>query len=134
MRPDTTMKYMILLYDNADMREIFSSRSDLMEEMDGLLEEIRQASRRHSSQRLGSGRRQVFPSTRVRGSSRPLPAEVQQDRRLTTSHRVPAVRGHLLELAGDSAAAAEAQHIACRLTTSRPERDYLVRKAAAITG
>jgi hypothetical protein len=28
---------MILLYDNADMREIFSSRSDLMEEMDGLL-------------------------------------------------------------------------------------------------
>ena len=30
------MKYMILLYDSADMREIFSSRSDLMEEMDGL--------------------------------------------------------------------------------------------------
>ena len=44
MRPDTTMKYMILLYDNADMREIFSSGSDLMEEMDGLLEEIRQRS------------------------------------------------------------------------------------------
>ena len=40
--PDTTMKYMILLYDNADMREIFSSRSDLMEEMAGLLE-IRQS-------------------------------------------------------------------------------------------
>ena len=37
------MKYMILLYDNADMREIFSSRSDLMEEMAGLLEEIRQS-------------------------------------------------------------------------------------------
>src|SRR5436309_2337536 len=43
VRPDTTMKYMILLYDNADMREIFSSRSDLMEEMAGLLEEIRQS-------------------------------------------------------------------------------------------
>ena len=43
MRPDTTMKYMILLYDNADQREIFSSRSDLTEEMDGLLEEIRQS-------------------------------------------------------------------------------------------
>ena len=28
---------MIVVYDNADMREIFSSRSDLMEEMDGLL-------------------------------------------------------------------------------------------------
>ena len=37
------MKYMILLYDNADMREIFSSRSDLMEEMGRLLEEIRQS-------------------------------------------------------------------------------------------
>ena len=43
MRPDTTMKYMILLYDNADMREIFSSRSDLMEEMNTLLEEIRES-------------------------------------------------------------------------------------------
>ena len=63
-----------------------------------------------------------------------LLAEVQQDRRLTISHRVPAVRGHLLELAGDSAAAAEAYHIASRLTTSRPEREYLLRKAAAITG
>ncbi len=37
------MKYMILLYDNADMREIFSSRSDLMQERDRLLEEIRQS-------------------------------------------------------------------------------------------
>lgn len=35
------MKYMILLYDNADMREIFSSRRDLIEDMDALLEEIR---------------------------------------------------------------------------------------------
>ena len=37
------MKYMILLYDNPDTREIFSSRGDLMEEMDALLEEIRQS-------------------------------------------------------------------------------------------
>lgn len=37
------MKYMILLYENADMRDIFSSRSDLMEEMDALLEEIKQS-------------------------------------------------------------------------------------------
>jgi hypothetical protein len=34
---------MILLYDNADMRDIFSSRSDLIEEMDALLEEIKQS-------------------------------------------------------------------------------------------
>jgi hypothetical protein len=37
------MKYMILLYDNADMRELFSSRSDLGEEMNVLLEEITQS-------------------------------------------------------------------------------------------
>jgi RNA polymerase sigma factor (sigma-70 family) len=59
-----------------------------------------------------------------------LVAEVQEDPRLTTSHRVPAVRGHLLELAGHRAAAVEAYHAAARLTTSRPERDYLLRKAA----
>ena len=34
------MKYMILLYDNADIRELFSSRADLMEEMNAVLEEI----------------------------------------------------------------------------------------------
>lgn len=35
------MKYMILLYDNADMRELFAARDDLMQEMGQLLEEIR---------------------------------------------------------------------------------------------
>jgi hypothetical protein len=37
------MKYMILLYDNADMREIFSSRGDLIEEMEALLDEIKKS-------------------------------------------------------------------------------------------
>jgi hypothetical protein len=37
------MKYMILLYDNADMRELFVGRTDLMEEMQELLDEIRQS-------------------------------------------------------------------------------------------
>jgi hypothetical protein len=37
------MKYMILLYDNADMREIFSSRSDLIGEMDALLAELKES-------------------------------------------------------------------------------------------
>jgi RNA polymerase sigma factor (sigma-70 family) len=63
-----------------------------------------------------------------------LLAEVEQDPRLTTSHRVPAVRGHLLELVGDRAGAAEAYETAARITTSRPERDYLLRKAAATVG
>ncbi len=37
------MKYMILLYDNADMRDLFSARGDLIEEMNVLLEEITQS-------------------------------------------------------------------------------------------
>jgi hypothetical protein len=37
------MKYMILLYDNADMRELFSARSDLVAEMDVLMDEITQS-------------------------------------------------------------------------------------------
>jgi hypothetical protein len=37
------VKYMILLYDNADMRDLFSTRSDLIEEMNVLLEEITQS-------------------------------------------------------------------------------------------
>jgi hypothetical protein len=41
---------------------------------------------------------------------------------------------HLLELLGENDGAIEAYQTAARLTTSRPERDYLLRKAAAITG
>ena len=37
------MKYMILLYDNADMRDLFSARPDLIQEMHVLLEEITQS-------------------------------------------------------------------------------------------
>jgi RNA polymerase sigma factor (sigma-70 family) len=63
-----------------------------------------------------------------------LLAEVEADPRLAASHRIAAVRGHLLELAGDRSAAAEAYQTAARLTSSRPERDYLLRKAAATAG
>jgi hypothetical protein len=37
------MKYMILLYDNADMREIFSSRPDVIEDLQAVLGEIRES-------------------------------------------------------------------------------------------
>ncbi|HEX4010541.1 MAG TPA: DUF6596 domain-containing protein [Solirubrobacteraceae bacterium] len=60
--------------------------------------------------------------------------ELAQDRRMAGSHRVAAVRGHLLEMAGDHAAAAGAYETAARLTTSLPERDYLQRRAAAVAG
>jgi RNA polymerase sigma factor (sigma-70 family) len=62
-----------------------------------------------------------------------LLAEVERDSRLGSGHRVAAVRGHLLELAGDNAGAAAAYDAAARLTTSLPERQYLQRRAAAAT-
>jgi hypothetical protein len=46
------MKYMILLYDNANMRELFSGRTDLMEQMDQLLDEIRTSGELISSEPL----------------------------------------------------------------------------------
>ena len=60
-----------------------------------------------------------------------LLAEVDGDDRLAAGHRLPAVRGHLLELAGDGAGAAEAYETAVQHTTSLPERDYLQRRAIA---
>ena len=58
-----------------------------------------------------------------------LLGEVARDQRLGGCHRVAAVRGHLLELAGDTVAAAAADDIAARLTTSLAEHQYLQRRA-----
>jgi predicted RNA polymerase sigma factor len=52
--------------------------------------------------------------------------------RLRGSHRLEAVRGHLHEMAGDRAAAIESYTAAAHLTTSMPERDYLMLRAAEL--
>jgi RNA polymerase sigma factor (sigma-70 family) len=57
-------------------------------------------------------------------------AAIESDQRLASSHRLEAVRGHMLELAGDRAGAAAAYRAAARLTTSLPERRYLEARAA----
>jgi predicted RNA polymerase sigma factor len=62
-----------------------------------------------------------------------LLATLDGDERLADRHRVPAVRAHLLELAGDTAAAREQYREAARRTTSEPEQRYLDRRAAALT-
>ena len=49
-----------------------------------------------------------------------------------TGHRVDAVRAHLLERAGDRAAAAALYRAAAAATTSLPERRYLTTRAARI--
>jgi len=55
------------------------------------------------------------------------------DDRLAGHHRLDAVRGHLLEMAGDHAAARSSYVIAARHTTSLPERRYLEGRAARLT-
>jgi predicted RNA polymerase sigma factor len=54
------------------------------------------------------------------------------DDELAASHRLVAVRAHLLELAGDPGAALAAYREAARRTTSLPERRYLEARAAAL--
>jgi RNA polymerase sigma factor (sigma-70 family) len=54
------------------------------------------------------------------------------DRALVGHHRLLAVRAHLLEMAGDPAAARDAYLAAARRTTSVPERRYLEAKATGI--
>jgi predicted RNA polymerase sigma factor len=54
------------------------------------------------------------------------------DERLAGNHRVDAVRGHLLELAGDTDGAAEHYLAAASRTTSLPEQRYLTARAARL--
>jgi len=58
--------------------------------------------------------------------------ELARDERLAGHHRLAAVRAHLLERAGDRAAAAASYREAARLATSLPERRYLEAQAARL--
>jgi RNA polymerase sigma factor (sigma-70 family) len=61
-----------------------------------------------------------------------LLATLDGDDRLAGHHRLEAVRAHLLEMAGDSVAAAERYRTAARRTTSLPEQRYLEARAARL--
>jgi RNA polymerase sigma factor (sigma-70 family) len=54
------------------------------------------------------------------------------DSRLAEHHRLAAVRAHLYEKAGDAAAAIQHYHAAAARTSSTPERNYLLLKAARL--
>ncbi|HEX5015138.1 MAG TPA: DUF6596 domain-containing protein [Candidatus Limnocylindrales bacterium] len=58
--------------------------------------------------------------------------DLTSDDRIAGSHRFEAVRGHLLEMAGDAAAARRSYLAAARKTTSLPERRYLESRAARL--
>lgn len=59
-------------------------------------------------------------------------AALEGDDRIAGHHRLEAVRGHLLELAGEREAARAAYRLAARRTNSLPERRYLEAKAARL--
>jgi len=54
------------------------------------------------------------------------------DARIAGHYRLDAVRAHLLEMAGDHARAPEHYRAAAEQTTSIPERNYLITKAARL--
>jgi predicted RNA polymerase sigma factor len=60
-----------------------------------------------------------------------LLATLDDDKRVASHHRLFAMRGHLLEMAGESATAGEAFETAARRCTSLPERAYLQERARA---
>jgi RNA polymerase sigma factor (sigma-70 family) len=62
-----------------------------------------------------------------------LLGSLHNDRRLAEHHRLDAVRAHLLEMAGDRAAARSSYQTAARRTTSLPERRYLEARANRLT-
>ena len=57
---------------------------------------------------------------------------LDDDDRMVHTHRLDAVRGHLLELAGDDVAARESYLRAARMTASIPEQRYLALRAARL--
>jgi RNA polymerase sigma factor (sigma-70 family) len=63
-----------------------------------------------------------------------LLATLDNDERISEHHRLYAVRGHLLELAGDQTAAERAFQEAARRTASLPEKRYLEARAKRLTG
>lgn len=62
-----------------------------------------------------------------------LLATLDGDSRMDQTHRLDSVRGHLLELAGDTGAAREAYLRAAGKTASEPEKRYLTRRAERLT-
>ena len=59
---------------------------------------------------------------------------LERDERLRASHRLDAVRAHLLERAGELDAARALYRVAASKTSSIPERDYLLAKARMTEG
>jgi predicted RNA polymerase sigma factor len=103
-------------YDDTDWRRILS--------LYGLLEELTS----NPMVRLN----RAVAAAMVDGPAAGLALLEGLDAKLGDHHRLHAVRGHLLERTGDSAAAAEAFRAAAAGTTNLRERAYLTTKATSV--
>ena len=63
-----------------------------------------------------------------------LLAGLESDERIAGDHRLHAVRGHLLEAAGDRAGARDCYQAAARRALSLPQQRYLQARAARLAG
>jgi predicted RNA polymerase sigma factor len=61
-----------------------------------------------------------------------LLGKLEADERIARDHRLHAARAHLLEMAGDRAAARDSYHAAARRTTNLPQQRYLHARAARL--
>jgi predicted RNA polymerase sigma factor len=59
---------------------------------------------------------------------------LEGDARMAEHHRLDAVRAHLLELAGDRKGAVRHYRAAAAKTGNLPERNYLLARAARVSG
>jgi predicted RNA polymerase sigma factor len=67
------------------------------------------------------------------GAGLELLAALEKEARLAADHRLLAVRGHLLEMAGDRAGAREAYQAAAKRAMALPQQRYLHARAARLT-
>ncbi|MFE7836644.1 RNA polymerase sigma factor [Streptomyces sp. NPDC057474] len=106
-------------YDATDWREILGLYDVLVELVPGPVERLNR----------------VVAVAMVRGPRAGL-AELEAlgEDAAAIGHRVEAVRGHLLERAGEAEAARAAYEWAARRTLSLPEQRYLLTRAARLTG
>jgi predicted RNA polymerase sigma factor len=63
-----------------------------------------------------------------------LVEQLRADDRIAADHRLHAVRGHLLEMAGEPGAARDSYLTAAQRTTSLPQQRYLHAQAARLSG
>jgi predicted RNA polymerase sigma factor len=70
----------------------------------------------------------------VHGPAAGLAAAGELADALPRHHRLHAVRGHLLEMSGDRAAAADAYRLAARYASNIAEKRYLDRQSRRIRG